>query len=262
MRLDANLSMLYPGLTLESRMVRAAHDGFRAVEILFPYDLGPAALAAQLSRHGLELVLINTPLGAHQEKGVACLPGHEAEFRQGLEHALEVCRHTGCRSIHVMAGSPPRGASIAACRATLVDNLRHALCIAAPAGVTLTLEALNRQDVPGYLYYLPAQVMDVIDAVGHDGVRLQYDFYHCQREGLDLVHTLRDVLTYVHHVQFASTPHRHEPDLCDPAVRDALLLLRASGYAGWIGCEYNPKDDTSVGLAWRAAYDALVASDP
>src|SRR5690606_25168968 len=107
MNLSANLSLLYPGLALEARMVRALDDGFSAVEILFPYELDPQELALLLRKHGLELVLINTPLGQNDEKGLASLPGHEAAFLQGLTRALDVCRATGCRSIHVMAGMPP-----------------------------------------------------------------------------------------------------------------------------------------------------------
>src|SRR5690606_21944105 len=126
-------------------------------------------------------------------------------------------------------------------------------------GVTLTLEALNRQDMPGYFYHLPEQAVDVIAAVDHPSVRLQFDFYHCQREGLDLARSLRKALPLVHHVQFAHPARRQEPDLSDPAVREALMILQASGYAGWVGCEYHPEGDTSAGLGWRAAFDALLA---
>src|SRR5690606_30948720 len=95
MKLAANLSLLYPGLPLQARMQQAARDGFLDVEILFPYDVAPQTLAAQLRRHGLNLILVNTPLGPDQEKGLACLPGRQAEFLQGVERALDICRHTG-----------------------------------------------------------------------------------------------------------------------------------------------------------------------
>src|SRR5690606_6657546 len=62
MKLAANLSLLYPGLSLARRMSRAAHDGFAGIEILFPYDISPGLLAELLQAHGLELALINTPL--------------------------------------------------------------------------------------------------------------------------------------------------------------------------------------------------------
>lgn len=258
MKLAANLSLLYPGLDLPERMARAASDGFRAVEILFPYDLDASMLGAQLQKHGLELVLINTPLSASGEKGLASLPGRESEFMAGLMRALDVCQATGCRSIHVMAGMPPGSSTPEACRETLINNLRKAAAMASQQGVTLLLEALNRADMPGYFYYLPEQVADIINTVGAPAVRLQFDFYHCQREGLGLDLTLRRNLALVRHVQFANPSQRREPDLSDPQVQAALLTLQSSDYRGWLGCEYHPQGDTSTGLAWRSAYHALL----
>src|SRR3546814_10928990 len=84
-------------------------------------------------------------------------------------------------------------------------------------------------------------------------VRLQFDFYHCQREGLDLDLTLRRNLALVRHVQFASPSQRREPDLSDPQVQAALITLQSSGYQGWLGCEYHPQGDTRPGLACRSA---------
>src|SRR5690606_14669399 len=139
-KLAANLSLLYPGLDLPARMQAAARDGFEGVEILFPYDLAPQALAEALQCNGLALALINTPPGPNGEKGLAGLPGRQADFRAGLQQALDVCRATGCRAIHVMAGAVPEGQSRPACLQALADNLRQAAPLAAERGVTLTLE--------------------------------------------------------------------------------------------------------------------------
>src|SRR3546814_18606843 len=112
MKLAANLSLLYPGQPLAQRIEAAARDGFAGAEILFPYDLPPAELAALLQAHGMALVLVNTPTGLAGETGLACLPGREADFDAALAQALAVCRATGCRAVHVMAGAT----RIASCR--------------------------------------------------------------------------------------------------------------------------------------------------
>lgn len=261
MKLAANLTLLYPGLPLEERIALAERDGFEGVEILFPYDITPRTLHGLLNRHGLTLALINTPPGPGGEKGLACLPGREEAFRRAMQAALDICQETGCRIVHAMAGMPGRNADRHACRRTLVENLRHAAPLAAKAGVTLTLEALNRLDMPGYFYYLPEQAVDIIREVGEDAVRLQFDLYHCQREGLDLVSTLHAVWPWVRHVQFAHPQGRHEPDLSDPQVKAALRWLVCEGYAGWVGCEYVPREDARSGLAWRSSYDALLRKE-
>lgn len=259
MKLAANLSLLYPGLPLADRMALAARDGFTGVEILFPYQLAPSALADLLSSHGLELVLINTPLGENGEKGLACVPGQEPQFRQGFERALAICEKSGCRMVHVMAGMPPAQEMRTACAETLRENLRWAAGLAELAGVTITLEALNRHDMPGYFYYLPEQVAAVIHAVAHPAVRLQFDLYHSLREGLNLEQALAAVREQVQHVQFAGLDGRHEPDMSDEQVINTLRALARDGYSGWLGCEYIPRADTTSGLVWRKRYEAVLA---
>lgn len=258
MKLAANLSLLYPGLSLPQRIEAAARDGFRGAEILFPYDLPPTELAALLRASNLELVLVNTPPGPQGEKGLASLPGREAEFEAGIARSLAVCRATGCRAVHVMAGQLPEGADRDRHQTTLIANLRRIAPEAAAEGVTLTLEALNRQDVPRYFYHVPDEVLSIIEAVDHPAVRMQFDFYHSQREALDLIEALRRSMPWVHHVQFAHVNGRHEPDPTDPAVAAALQALAQAGYAGWIGCEYVPRADPHAGLKWRDAYWALI----
>ncbi|WP_399683731.1 TIM barrel protein, partial [Xenophilus sp.] len=97
-RFAANLSMLYTELPFLERFAAAAADGFEAVEYLFPYDFAPADLAARLRDHGLQQVLFNTPPGdwAAGERGLACLPGREAGFRDAVAKALDYAQALDC----------------------------------------------------------------------------------------------------------------------------------------------------------------------
>src|SRR5512142_3420122 len=110
-RFAANLSMLYPEHAFLDRVAAAAADGFKAVEYLFPYAYPAGELAARLRNHGLEQVLFNGPPGHWEngERGLACLPGREAEFRAGIASALEYAAALGCPRVHVMAGIVPVG---------------------------------------------------------------------------------------------------------------------------------------------------------
>ena len=50
-------------------------------------------------------------------------------------------------------------------------------------------------------------------------------------------------------MQIAGVPDRHEPDAGEVNYRYLLRLLDEMGYAGWVGCEYRPRDGTKrVGL--------------
>jgi hydroxypyruvate isomerase len=260
MKLAANISLLYPGLPLTERISTAARDGFEAIEILYPYDLSHETLNTALQANNLALTLINTPLGPNGEKGLASLPGKESDFEAGCRQALAVCAATGCTTIHVMAGQLEEGANREIYQATLVNNLKKMAPEAAKQGVTLTLEALNRRDVPRYFYYRPDQVIEILEAVNHPNVRLQFDFYHTEVEKLDLNKSLEQSLPWVQHVQFAHPDGRHEPDLRSPAVVNALRTLISAKYSGWLGCEYTPRTTPSEGLVWRKAYWELVAN--
>jgi hydroxypyruvate isomerase len=46
---------------------------------------------------------------ASPQKGLACLPGHEDEFRAGFALALDYAQALACPRIHVMAGVLPEG---------------------------------------------------------------------------------------------------------------------------------------------------------
>src|SRR5690554_1279461 len=102
MRLAANLSLLYSYLPVAERFAAAEVDGFRYVEILAPYDESPEWYAQQLRHHGLELVLINTPVvSSEYPVGVAAQPGSQKLFQDAMAQAASVCQATGCTAVHV-----------------------------------------------------------------------------------------------------------------------------------------------------------------
>lgn len=259
MKPAANLSLLYPGLPLAERCARAAADGFSGIEILFPYAAEHRELPALLRAHGLALTLINTPPGHAGERGLAALPGREHDFRAAFAQALDVAVACGCPSIHTMAGQVAASASREAALAVLADNLRWAAPQAASQGIVLTLEALNRIDMPGYAYWLPSQAIEMIERVGHPALRLQFDLFHTMREGLDPLAAVHACRPHIHHVQIAGAPKRDEPDLSEPLLSAALQALLDSGYRGWLGYEYHPRGDTREGLAWQAPLRRWIA---
>ena len=117
-RFAANLTMMYPDLPFLDRFEAAAKDGFKAVEYLFPYAYPAAELAARLKGNGLQQVLFNMPpagltpdvmVGAWDrgERGTACQPGREAEFRAGLALALSYAEALECPRIHTVVGMRP-----------------------------------------------------------------------------------------------------------------------------------------------------------
>ncbi len=258
----ANLSMMYTEHAFVDRFAAAAADGFTAVEYLFPYEWPADTLAAQLKAHGLQQVLFNAPPGnfAAGERGIAALPGREAEFRDGIARALDYAAVLACPRVHVMAGLVPAGSSRAALRPTYAANLAWAAERAGKAGIDLLVEPINTRDIPGYVLNRQDDAHALLAEIGAPNLKVQMDLYHCQIVEGDLATKLRTYLPTgrVGHIQIAGVPSRHEPD--DGEVDHGYLfdVIDALAWDGWIGCEYRPAGATSDGLGWlRARADGL-----
>ena len=85
-KFNANLTMLFTEVDFLERFELAAKNGFDAIEYLFPYEWSAAELADSLAKHDLKQVLHNLPAGdwGGGERGIACLPGREGEFQDGV----------------------------------------------------------------------------------------------------------------------------------------------------------------------------------
>lgn len=255
-KIAANLTMLYNEHAFLDRSAAAAADGFEAVEFMFPYDVPARAIAEQLERHGLTLVLHNLPAGdwAAGERGIAVLPGRQREFQDGVARAKDYATSLGCGMVNCLVGLTPQAGDAAATRARLVDNLRHAASEFAAAGIKLLVEPVNSLDIPGFHLDTVEKAVSIMDEVGHANLWLQYDFYHRQRAGGELLATFRRYKDRIAHVQLADNPGRNEPGTGEINYPAILAALDREGYAGWIGCEYKPAAGTSAGLGWAQSY--------
>ena len=255
-RFAANLTMMYAEHPFLERFAAAARDGFRGVEYLFPYEHPAIDLKGRLDAHGLEQALFNAPPGKWDEgeRGLASLPGREAEFRRSIDNALEYARVLGNRRLHVMAGLIAPGEDRARHRDAYVANLAHAAAEAKALGVTIVIEPINTRDIPGFFLNRQDEAHDIRRDVGAPNLQVQMDLYHCQIVEGDLAMRLRQHIAGVGHIQVAGVPERHEPDLGEINYPYLFALIDELGYDGWVGCEYRPRHGTSEGLGWMRPY--------
>ena len=255
-RFAANLSMMFTEVPFLDRFAAAAAAGFDGVEYLFPYDHPAEEVKAALDAAGLEQALFNLPPGdfAKGERGLAALPGREAEFAAALDKALHYAEVIGARRLHCMAGLIGEGNDRAAFERTYRANLALAAAKAAPSGITIVIEPINTRSIPGYFINHQGEGRRIIEAVGAPNLKLQFDFFHCQIMEGDLAMRLRAHFDIVDHVQVAGVPERHEPDTGEVNYGYLFALLDELGYTGWVGCEYMPKGRTEDGLGWFQPY--------
>ncbi|MGG9998764.1 hydroxypyruvate isomerase [Pseudovibrio ascidiaceicola] len=256
-RLTSNLSMLFTEVDFMKRFELAAKAGFKGVEYLFPYDFKAEDIKTELDNHGLQQVLFNLPAGdfAAGERGNACIPGREEEFRAGVQKAIEYAKVLGNTQINCLSGFVPEGISQEQAEAVLIENLKYAAQRLKDVGILLLLEACNTQDMPGFCVHTTKQALRIIDAVGSDNIRFQYDIYHMQIMEGNIAKTFADNLAMIAHVQLADNPGRHEPGTGELNYSFLFKHLDEIGYDGWVGAEYKPLTTTEAGLAWLKDYD-------
>ena len=190
-RFAANLGHLFTERPLIERFGAAAAAGFAAVELQFPYDIAPSAVTAELKRHGLTQLGVNTP--QCPEFGLAALPGRERDWDAAFKRALDYVVAIGGSAIHCMTGTVPPEQRPAA-ETVFIKNLERAAADAAKANITLLIEPINPRDRPGYFLSRVEHAADVIAKVGAPNVRIQFDFYHVQIVSRRSAQALRKIL--------------------------------------------------------------------
>lgn len=254
-KLAANLSFLYQDVPFLERFEKAADDGFKGVEYLFPYDHAPQIIADKLAAHGLQQILFNTVPGNWDagDRGLAAQAGRQEEFHGAVQTALTYAKSLGCQRLHVMSGLQDNSIGFSKQLSGYISNLTEAAKLAAAENITLMIEPINSIDMPGYFLNDFSLAAEVIQQINSPSLRLQFDIYHCQRICGDVIGHLQKYLPLIQHIQIANPPHRNEPSLGElnyPYIFDFL----EKEYDGWIGCEYKPSTKGAQSLQWAQPY--------
>jgi hydroxypyruvate isomerase len=251
-KFSANLSMLFGEHDFLGRFPAAANAGFTGVEYIGPYAFPKEQVAEALQANNLKQVLFNLPAGNWDggERGIGCLPDRVGEFQDGVGKAIDYAKALGCTMINCLAGILPGNVTRRTGYTTLVSNLSFAATAMKKEDILLIVEPINSYDIPGFLLNRSKEGIEVIDDVGSDNLKLQYDIYHMQRMEGELGTTLTRLMPRIGHIQIADNPGRHEPGTGEINYPFILKLIDTLGYDGWVGCEYKPKGKTVEGLGW------------
>ena len=248
MKFSANLGFLWNDRPLPDAIRAAKAAGFDAVECHWPYDVRSDAVKSALDETGLKMLGLNTRRGdvSAGDNGLSAIPGREAEARAAIDEAIAYALAIGTPKIHVMAGF----ASGYAAHQTFVANLQYACAQAAPHGITILIEPLNKYDAPGYFLTTTGQALEIIAAVAAPNLKLMFDCYHVQLMEGDLSNRIRALLPSIGHIQFASVPDRGAPDHGEINYDHVFRVISDLGYKAPLGAEYKPGGNTEDTLGW------------
>jgi hydroxypyruvate isomerase len=256
-RFSAHLDYLFTDRPLLQRIDAAAAAGFKAVECRFPEGVPAGEFRRALERNNVRALGINSPTGGEGEFGLCAVPGRQDDWRRHFADALDYVDAVGASAVHCLAGKVDE-ADRAEADTIFVDNLKRAADLAAEKNIKLYIEPINPRDVPGYFLNRVEHAADIIVKVDRPNLWLQYDFYHVQIVGGDLIRRFETHLKIIGHLQCSQVPARHEPDgegeINYPFVFSEVDRL---GYQGWIGAEYRPRGRTELGLGWAKPYGVV-----
>lgn len=255
-KFSANVSWIFIETDFLNRFERAAKAGFKGVECMSPFEWEKEAIAEQLQKHDLEMVMYNLPAGnwGGGERGIACLPNRTEEFRASVGKAIEYAKALKCSRINCLSGITPKGFPAEQIRKTEVENLRFAARTLEKENIKFMLEAINYYDMPGFYVNNTAQALDLIQEVNEPNLWLQYDIYHMQMMEGNLTKTIRENVSRIAHIQLGDVPGRHEPGTGEINFPNLFRFIEEAGYQEWIGLEYKPAGVTEDGLRWMQPY--------
>lgn len=257
-KLAVNLSMIFTEVPLIQRFQQAHEHGFKHVEIQFPYELSIEEIQVQLIRYDLSLCLINAPAGDLMQggNGLAGVPGQEAAFYQAVEKAIAYASALKVPNVNILAGKQPLDADLLPCLNTLAKNLKLATHMLSDVGIQPVFEMINGTNMPRFLVQNIAQAQEMLEAVNHPALKMQYDCYHMAMMGEDVLAGLQENIEQIGHIQFADCPGRHEPDTAQIDFATIFNWLKQSNYQGYIAAEYRPQAHSSHSFAWKQKYFA------
>lgn len=252
-RLSAHIGYLYAELPLGDRPVAAARDGFTAIEHPEPWALPAGEMRALIRDLALTFTQVTSGMGdpAQGEKGLAALPGREADFRRGFDRAAEYALGVGAGFVHPMAGLAP--VDDAGARKTYAANLDWAVERLGGTGLRLLVEAIT---IPGYHLATLDYACDVQDRFGAAQL---FDTCHAATLGADPATWIAANAARIGHVHIADHPGRHQPGTGTLDFPRILAALQGAGYAGAIGFEYIPSVATPASAAFLPGWKALLS---
>lgn len=258
LKLAVNLSMIFTEVPLIERFALARQHGFEHVEIQFPYELSIEQIQTQLTLHNLSLCLINVPAGDLMQggNGLAGVPGKEVEFHQAMQQAMLYAKALNVPRLNILAGKQPLDSDLLPCLNTLASNLKMACSMLSDSSIQPVFEMINGKDMPRFLVQNVAQAQEMLEAVHHPALKMQYDCYHMSMMGEDVFEALKENIHDIGHIQFADCPGRNEPSTASIPYPDIFQWLNQSQYQGYVAAEYRPLNHSQDSFAWKKQFFA------
>ncbi|HEY80006.1 MAG TPA: sugar phosphate isomerase/epimerase [Caldilineae bacterium] len=233
---------------LEANIAKIAAWGYDGVELAIrdPRLVDGDALAALVQRYDLSVPAIGTGQ-AWGEEGLS-FPDPDPAVRQAAiervkSHIPLAARFDAVIIIGLLRGIVKPGVSQEQAMAWVVEALQECSAAAAPAGVRLALEPINRYETT--LINTVRQGLDLIERVGAANFGLLLDTFHMNIEEPDMEESIRLAGDRIFHFHVADS-NRWHPGAGHLDFASLLGTLFETGYEGFVSGEFMPEPDADT----------------
>jgi len=227
---------------------KAAELGYHGIELALKTadEVKPDRLARRLEQYGLQVSAITTG------QVFACLGLHFTHTEQGVrEKAFGVFRELihlakdfgGIVNVGRARGFVGAGQSRQRTEALFIDMARRLCDEAAPLGVSIVLEPVNRYEI-NFINSLD-EAAGVLARVERDNIGLMPDVFHMNIEDARIGEALARHGRWVRYVHLADS-NRLAPGRGHLNFDEVFAGLRRAGFDGWAAVEILPDPDADT----------------
>ncbi len=230
----------FRGIALEELAEAAASMGMAGLDLLMPEEF------PVLKKHQL----VCTMTKSHALVRGLNDPANHETCLESINKGIEANAVAGFRNVICFSGNR-NGLDDRTGMKNCLTALKRIVPVAEKAGVILNMELLNsRVNHPDYMCDGSEWGIELVKQVASDNFKLLYDIYHMQIMEGDIIRSIQKNHEYFGHYHTAGNPGRHELDdsqeLNYPAICRAIV---DSGYDGYLGQEFLPRQDPLTSLA-------------
>ncbi|MEE2640711.1 MAG: TIM barrel protein [Planctomycetota bacterium] len=240
---------VFEGVDMNEAVSTVANLGYRAFEFWCWWEKDLDQLRELSDRHEMEIASCCTRFISLTR------PEKRKEYLAGLEESIVAAKDLGCKTLISQVGDQVPGVDRVDQHRSLVEGLKEAAGLLSGTGVTLVIEPLNEKvDHPGYYLVQSKEAFEIIDEVDSPEIQVVFDIYHQQISEGDLLTGILPNIERIGHFHAAGNPGRNELTSGEINYPEILQAIGKSGYDGFIGLEYWPKQAPQVGLEQVAGW--------